>query len=387
MEAAQVPLARMPLHISERSGTADVFAIRQEALDALVIPRVEVVRRKALGEPERYSDCTIYQESVRFSDGAVRKTTRVVPDNPATSVLTVSADPWVTGDEGFNMGEIKQLAQLDLPAEWVHHQGRHRIFPPTPDRVKTLFRIATSKGIARSAAQELALVQSLSGSAPFDTEKLLRRGYSRSGMSANAFIVQAEEEGAEVVFSHLEGECFPQAVSMFALAKAFFDQLPDEGLNISQVVAELIRKLKPDAALQEAEEVGESLIKYAKTLDLHPLNLVNELLWIHQFTTGEAGDYAQAVRLDANGLRIHYSTDRWAHIAKWLSINSVRSGLVTLEMPGAHTAGAKREMRTMKGRTFSNIARYALEHEGSLDGVTALGVLDDKYHGFIVNDG
>lgn len=379
----------VPLHGPPAEGDLsfyeDALAAQQAALESLDIPEVTVVRRTSLQEPERYAGCTIHRESVRFSDGAVRKTTRVVPDRPATPALTVSADPWVTGDRGFNDGEIKQMARLNLPLEWVHHQSRHRVFPPTPDRVKTLLRIATSKGVARSAAQEVALVRDLSETAPFDTDQLMRRGYSRSGMSGNAFIVQAEQEGKEVHFSHLEAECFPQAIGFFALAKTFIDQLPNEGVNLSQVVGELVRKIKPDEALQEAENLGENLLEYARTLDLHPLNLVNELLWIQQFMKGEAGDYAEAVRLDARGIRIHYSTDRWAHIASWLNINSVRPGIVTLEMPGAHTAGAKRDMRRMKGRTFANIAAYALEHEGSVEGMTAQQVLDEQYHEHIVS--
>lgn len=379
------PLATVtPIHPPDPqegfSFSADALEAQQLALAALEIPHVEVVRRKPIGEPERYNGSTIFKESVRFNDGAVRLATHVVPDNPVTEALTVSADPWGAGDKGFNDGEIRQMADHKLPTAWLHHQGRHRIFPPTRDRLWTVAKLATSKGVARSAAQELALVQDISGTTEANTQMLVRRGYSRSGMSGNAFIVQAEQQGAEVVFSHLEAECFPHALGTVALVKAFLNQAPGEGLTLSSVGAELLRKSRSPDDLNPCK-----IMEYAQTLDLHPLNLLNELLWIKEFKTGEAGTYAQAVRLDAKGIRLHYEADEWAQISHWLHINQPRPGITTLEMPGAHTAGAGRRMRTMKGSTFRRIANYAMEHEGRLDGITVDDVLDPQYRKYIVS--
>lgn len=356
------------------------YDAQQEALASLTLPEAEVVRRTPRGDPERFRKSTIFHESVRFRDGAVRLATHVVPDNPVTDVLTVSADPWVTGDKGFNEHEIHQMAAMNFPLLWIHHQGRHRIFPPNKERLQSLLNLATPKSVAIASAQELAVVEDIAETTPANTRELMRRGYSRSGMSGNAFIVLAKEKGIDVVLSHFEGECFPHALGMSALVKTFLDQVPDEGATISGVVAELTKK-----ATKHPDIHASGLRDYAKTLDLHPLNLINEALWIPAFKTGEAGTFASAVPLDAQGIRIHYEGDRWSHIAKWLDINAPRPGITTLEMPGAHTAGASWKMQLMKGSTFRNIARYAREHDGSLDGITADAVIAKKYRKYIVS--
>lgn len=356
----------------------EALLAQQEALATLTMPQVAVISRKSRNDPERFAGSTIYRESVRFSDGSVRLATIVEPDVPVTDVLTVSADPWVTGEKGFNKGEIEQMAELSLPLVWLHHQSRHRIFPPTRSRLLTLTNLATSKGIAQAAGQELALVNDLSTNSDRDHKKLMRRGYSRSGMSGNAFIVQAEEQGAEVVFSHHEAECFPHAIGMVALAKTFVKQSVREGITISGGATELIN-------LRDVGGTVCRVVEYLQTLDIHPMNIANEMLWIKEFMSGEAGDYAQAVRLDAKGIRLHYEADEWAQISKWLPINNSRPGIVTVEMPGAHTAGARRKMRTIKGKIFSNIAEYALGHYRQLDGIRVNDVLPDECKQYIVS--
>jgi len=357
----------------------NAFELQQEALDGLVFPEVEVKDRKSIGQPERYADATIYQERIRFTDGAVRTATYVVPDNPVTNALTVDADPWVTGDKGHNLTEIRQLAAHDMPTVWIHHQGRHRIFPPTKDRIESLLHIATSKGIARWATQDLAVVQSIEANFPADTSQLHRRGYSRSGMSGNAFIVQAEADGREVVLSHHEAECFPHALGMLSMVGHFVRQMPNEAQQLGEIAAGIIK-----GDFKQEDLHASSALSYLKTLDVHPVNLLNELLWIKEFTKGEAGEYAKAVRLDAQGIRIQYEDDEWAHIAHWLHINQDRPGIVTLEMPGPHTSGADRRMQKMKVSTLKNIAGYAMEHEGELTGVTAMEMLDPEYYRYIV---
>lgn len=356
------------------------YDLQQAALAELEFPEVEVTDRKSIhGDPERYEESTIYQERVRFTDGAVRTATFVVPDNPSINALTIAADPWVTGDEGPNLTEIRQMAANRQPAVWIHHQGRHKVFPPTRDRVESLLHIASSKGIARSAAQELALVRDLEETFPANPFQLVRRGYSRSGMSGNAFIVQAEAEDREVVFSHLEAECFPHALGMLSLVKHFVKQVPHEAQQLGEIATGLLQ-----GRFNQDDLHASSALSYLKTLDIHPVNLVNEALWIKEFKKGEAGQYAQAVRLDAQGIRLHYEADEWAQIAHWLHINQDRPGIVTLEMPGPHTSGADRRMQKMKGSTLKNLSAFALENGGDLTGVTAMDVLDPAYHGYIV---
>jgi len=372
------------IHIDPRRQSGDFFtqalAAQQAALGSLALPEVTVVRRTSRGEPEHTGHATIYQESVRFSDGAVRLGTFVEPDNPAAEEWWSSADPFCTGDRGFNRGEIEQMAQTGLKLGWLHHQGRHRVLPRNLEHAKTLWNIVGSKGVAQAAAQEAAFMKSVIGVESFAGVTVMRRGYSRSAQSANPFAVAVEQEGGTVGFSFHEAEVFPHRTSFLGMAKSTARQ----GKAELGAIVGIARSLRGSDQEELSEDDG-GLGEYARTFDAHVLNIVNELCWINKFRSGEAGKAAQAVDLGARGIRLHYQRDQWAHLPDWLRINDARPGIVTVALPGAHTSGASPEMRMIKGVAFHNIANYAREHGGSLAGVTAMEVLPEQLKPFIVH--
>jgi len=310
----------------------------------------------------------------------VRLATVVEPDKPATEIRTSSADPWITGDKGFNRTEIDQMAQANLPLVWLHHQARHRVWPINMERARTVANMSRSKGIAQAAAQEVAAVKSYLGVEALTGIQVMRRGFSRSAQSANAFTVMTEAEGGEVPFSVHEAEVFPHALGWLAMGKGAMRQGRAELTAISSIAADLFGVHVED----DRDTERGSLRDYAGTASMHWLNLINEALWVTKFRSGEAGEYAKAVRLSAKGIRLHYDMDEWAHIDDWLDINAPRPGIITAKIPGAHTSGATKEMREAKGKLWTNIAHHVREHDGSLDDITAYGVLPENLRRYIV---
>jgi hypothetical protein len=368
-----------PRVVSEDFFNPEAVAAQQAALGALAIPEVSVVRRVSHGEPERVGDATVFQESVRFSDGAVRLATIVEHDNPASDVWWSSADPFVTGDEGVNRDEIGQMMDAGLNVGWLHHQGRHSISPTSREHRKTISAMNSSKGIAKWAAQEAAFMRSVLGVETFDGVSLARRGYSRSGQSGNAFAVMVEAEGGKVEFSHHEAEVFPDKLSLASLAAHVGLQLGIEAGAIVSIAKGLVGK---ESGVNH--ENGGSFHSYSRTFDFHVLNVINEALCIDKFRSGEAGKYARAVGLDARGIRLHYERDGWAKLDTWLDINDPRPGIVTVEAPGAHSSGASPEMMATKATTFRNIGNFAREHDGDISTMTAVQVLPDELKPYII---
>jgi hypothetical protein len=189
----------------------------------------------------------------------------------------------------------------------------------------------------------------------------------------------AAAEGATVEFSHHEAEVFPEKLSFAGLA---INAAIQAGVEAGAIVA-IARSLRGKDS-DVSHEKGGSLSDYARTFDTHVLNVLNEILCINKFRSGEAGAYARAVGLDARGIRLHYSRDRWAKVDEWLAINDPRPGIVTVQAPGAHSSGASPEMRALKGQTFSNIANFAREHSGDISTMTAVQVLPDQLKRYLV---
>ncbi|HWB39396.1 MAG TPA: hypothetical protein VG604_04150 [Candidatus Saccharimonadales bacterium] len=374
------------VHLDPRRTGGDFSSVeleaQRQALAAVAVgmPHVEVVRRTPIGEPERVSHSTVYQESVRFSDGSVRKATYVDPDKPATKVLTVSADPFITGDEGFNRTEIEQSAEANLPVLWVHHQSKHRVLPVNVERARTLVNISRSKGTARAAAQEVAAARSYLGVKTLKGVSVMRRGYSRSAQSGSPFIVMTEAEGGHVPMSVLEAEVFPHPIGWLEMGRDTVRQARAELTAISSIAASILGSSQEEDYDTERGDLKD----YAGTASLHWLNILNEALWINKFRSGEAGRYAQAVRLGAQGIRLQYTLDEWGHLPAWLDINAPRPNIVTASIPGAHTSGATPEMRQHKGAICNNIANHAREHEGSLDEIKAYDILPKELRKYIV---
>lgn len=353
---------------------------QHETLVNLPAYPVTVLKRRTHKESETDEFGTYHQETVRYSDGAVRLVTLGVPHDPVTPDILSSGDPWLTGHEGFNNIEIKQLVRNGFTTLWNHHHGRHATLPTSRDRIMTTLGFLSSKSIGRSAAHDHALLDDFAPNADFDTGRVIRKGYSRSAMAGEAFIAQsalaaldqAEDEHRQVVWSDLEGECFSKGVGVVGLFNILTKQVPHE-------VATLASIAKSVAAKTPATHDGKpiSIEDFLGTLDLHPLNLSHEIAWIQLLIRGDAGMFANAVPLDARGIRTIYEHDYMAQESDQVAIHSQRPHLQIVHEPGSHLSGASPEMLAKKDERYRKLGQYIREHGNDLSNITAADVLPE----------
>jgi hypothetical protein len=358
--------------LSEESLFNSPAELQQTALDSLPSYPVRVVRRNSHKDPVRTSHGTFYQETARYSDGAVRLTTIGVPHQVRIPNAVVSGDPWFTGPNGFNRVEIEQLVNDGFVVVWNHHQGRHSVAPTSREHIRTIARFLTSKSLAKSASQDHALLDKLGETAGFDTDNIIRRGYSRSAMSGEAFIAQAAlpSIGREVVWSDLEGACFARKVGHLAMAKGVSKQLPHE----VQAVLDIKRQLAV-AVQEDADHRIANLEELKGTLDFHPLNMLHELAWQRLLITGDAGRYAQAIPLHARGVRTAYKHDFSGQQLDWRRIHAPRQGISIIEEDGGHLSGAEPRMLHKKRMRMLRLRDYYEEHGFSFTGLTYQDIL------------
>ncbi len=382
MEAAKaLPLSTSPPDMSgsklaiipspDEKGFFSPEEAQGAALESLPTYDVQVVKRRAYGEPETDEHGSYYQETVRYSDGAVRLCTIGTPHAPNSDHVVHSADPWVTGANGFNNIEIKQLVRNGFHVAWSHHHGRHAPWPTNRQRLLTMARFLSSKSIAKAAAQEHALLDNLAATAPFDTASVIRKGYSRSAMTGEAFIAQSAQRGdRQVVWSDLEAACFLQGVGITGLAKILVQQLPYEMKALLDIALSVQRGVP---AGRDGSTM--SLLDYHGTFDIHPLNVAHEAAWVKLLVGGDTGVFARAVPLHTRGLRTTYKHDIMAQAAKWQDHYAVRPNLTLVEKPGAHFSGAAPEILAEKDARYYRLGRYIVDHEGDLSTITAADIL------------
>jgi len=364
----------VPIHgsLSEESLFSSPLEAQQAALNSLADYPVRVIRRNSLKDPIRTPKGTFYQETARYSDGAVRLTTIGVPHKVRVPNAVVSGDPWFTGPDGFNRIEIEQLVNDGFVVVWNHHQGRHSVAPTSREHIRTLARFLTSKSLAKSASQDHALLDKLGEQANFDTQNVIRRGYSRSAMSGEAFIAQAalSNVGREIIWSDLEGACYARKVGHWAMAKGVSKQLPHEIQAVIDIKRQLAASLKEDDDHRPA-----TLEDYKGTLDVHPLNLIHEFAWQRLLITGDAGRYAQAIPLEARGVRTAYEHDFSGQQIDWRRIHAPRQGIFIIEEEGGHLSGAEPRMLQKKRMRMLRLRNYFEEHGYSFSGLTYRDVL------------
>lgn len=355
--------------------TEEAFQEQQTALAALSPYDVHVVRRKTHKDPVRTSHGTFYQETARYSDGAVRLTTIGVPNKIRVPYVVSEGDAWFTGPDGFNRIGIEQLVNDGFVVVANHHHGRHSILPTSKDRLVTFAKFLASKSLGKSAAQDHALLNDLAENSGFDTEHVISRGYSRKAMTGEAFLAQAPAQGREVIWSDFEGECFARGVGHLAMMLGVAKQLPAELRTMKEVISQALNG--PEIEMDEDyREV--SLGDYAKTLDPHPLNLAHELAWQRLLITGDAGKYAKAVPLDAKGVRTIYIDDYSGQQADWQETHSVRPGIEILLEDGSHLSGAELRMLLIKRQRMLNLRTTLEERELDFSGLHYSDVLGER---------
>jgi hypothetical protein len=342
---------------------------QQAALEALPPYDVQVMRRTPHKEPETTAEGTFHQETVRYSDGAVRLVTIGLPHEARSPYPISSGDPWFTGPNGFNRHKITQFVADGYPVVWNHHQGRHSLKPNSAAHAQTVLRFLTSKSVSKSAAQDHALLNDLAPHADFDASRVIREGYSRSAMSGEAFIAQTAlpDNSREVVWSDLEAACFVRKVGFLTFGAMVAKQLPRELQTLAQIGIE--------AADQSENTPAPQLSDYAGTLDVHPLNLAHEIAWLRLLISGDCGAHAEAVPLGAKGVRTVYRHDIASQQADQQRIHAVRAGIAVLNEDGGHLAGATLRMRRIKQGRFLALLDYMSEHDMDLSAIMPRDIL------------
>lgn len=345
---------------------------QQAALASLEPYDVAVERRTAYGKPIRLAHGTLFRETVRYTDGAVRLATIGQPDKPVATQVFSTSDPWLTGPNGFNQVEMAELLRNGFHFVWNHHQGRHAALPINPSRVRTMLHFLSSKSVGKSAAHDMALLDAVTDTAAFRTDEVIRKGYSRSAMAGEAFLALCALRGdaRKTVWSDLEAACFTQSVSHRGLLELLAKQAPHE----AAVLAEIGRDIAMGSPINEDGDAIDAQ-NYLRTLDFHPLNAAHELAWIRLFIGGDTGKYARAVPLDARGLRTFYEHDFMSQEAHQTELHQNRPHIGILHERGAHLSGATAAMLRKKSARLRNLGEYALEHEGDFSQITPAAIV------------
>lgn len=347
---------------------------QQNALSALPPYDVRVLRRSTHKEKEELTYGTFHQETVRYSDGAVRLVSIGEP-NPSyfqkdgiSPNVIVSGDPYFTGPDGINADKLRSMVQLGYHVVWPHHQGRHSVAPTSREHLQTMWRFLSNKGVGRSAHQDQALLDHLAPSAAFSTQEVHVEGYSRSSMKGQAFVALSEQHDRKVIYSDLDAPCFAHESSPKELIEGFLRQLPHGVRGLGRLATQV-------STLGAAMGEPNKLRGYLGTFDPHPLNLLHELAWMRPLINGDAGTYAEAMPLDSLGVITLFDKDYMSQQADWRRIHAARPGIVIREKEGSHLAGAYPENLKLKYDRFERIQQYRLEHNLSLTGIEITDIL------------
>lgn len=353
---------------------------QQQATEQLPDYKVMVINRvthKDLGETE---DARFTQEKVRFSDGAVRLLSRAEPKSEhfgsTASPYSISAgDALFTGPKGVNNELLVAFAGLGYSVEWLHHQGRHSVWPTSRQRMMTMARFLSGKSVAKSAHHDHALLDHIAatGGASYDTDNILRDGFSRSAMSGEAFVALAPHYGRNVPFSDLVAKCFAEEYDTVGSVRAVATQLPKELVGLSRLVTETVKR-------EVAGERG-ALLDMASTFDMHPLNVAHELAWIRPLVNGDSGVYSKAIPLDTVGVRGFLSRDDMSQFAQHQLIHAAHPNLALIVDPGSHVEGVNQAMLAKKVERFRRVMDFMRNHDMTLDGITPADFLpaDQSY--------
>lgn len=352
----------------------DMYAVQQAAYDNLPEYPVTVVRRSSHKPPESTSYATIYQESVRYSDGAVRLATIAEPkesyfgSDGISRYAVSSGDPWLTGPDGLNKYKIDELANRGFFVIFNHHQGRHSLWPINRERIESAKRFLSSKSVGKSAHHDHALLDDLSPYADCNFDQVIRESYSRSAMSGKAFISLGPRYGRETVWADLEAPCFEHEGDVIELLETAVQQIPKEAVGLGKLALKYATQ-----AIRHADPA--QLLRMLGTFDLHPLNVAHEVAWIKPLINGDAGVYGRAMPLDIAGVLTLYSGDIMSHQQDWRAMHRGRPNFAIVEKSGPHVAGAFPENLQMKFHHFDRLMDYMRQNDMSLTGITPEHVL------------
>lgn len=328
---------------------------------------VYVVSRQTIKEPEITPYAEFNSELVHFSDGAIRELTRATPltqgHTRKNAELVVSGtDALFTGPKGINKINILGLANLGYNVEWLHHQGRHAELPKDYETAKKVGHFLLGKNLGRSAHHQHALFYHLSilGGISYNDKELLSIGDSRGAMTGEAIDALAPQYDRSVVYSDYIAACFehrPQIKDIPDLLRI----LPVESKSLGKI---MLNRIVDVVRTRDVSSIAQHL----GTVDLHPMNLTHEIAWIWPLMSGDAGQYAKAVPLDAVGTRTLEVKDKMSQHSSWTNEYSKRPGLRIIHRDGTHL-DLLREQNDRLER-FGRLMQSVKEHDFSLSNIS-----------------
>ncbi len=355
---------------------AEAILAHDEAYQALGEYPVKVVSRTTHKDPETVPYGEIRQETVRYSDGAVRLATITTPNQDyrgergVSPYVMSSGDPWITGPDGLNRIKIEQYTEAGFGVVWQHHQGRHAVWPTSRARVQTMARFLSNKSVGRSAYHDHALLDDLDGTVDFRVDHTIREGFSRSAMAGKAYIALCKKFGRVNVWADLDADCFEHSLNPAELLHTGARQLVGEATGLARLIYRLTN---------EALETGDNsmLEKLAGTFDAHPLNMIHEAAWIPLLINGDSGALGAAMPLDAAGVNTLFSRDWMSQSASVLDQQSVRPFFEVLHEDGPHIYGAYPEYLDKKLLRFDKVMTYMILNDMSLTGIRPSDVVPE----------
>lgn len=356
---------------------------QRKALETLPPYEVHITRWSEHKKPETVDQGTFHQETVRFSDGAVRLMTRFVPSEnwfgtSGISPYPISAtDALGTGPNGFNRWLMEQLAEEGFPIIWLHHQGRHSVLPFTRARWQTMQRFLANKSVGRSAHHQLALLNHLDGKLPHQTRQVVKIGDSRSSMEGEAEEALAPGYGCEVLYADYNAECFSHRAGADELIRLGLDQLPRERQALIRNIAEIAKEDLPNRDFRR-------LLGFIGTMDMRPLNLLHEAAWMRPLFNGDSGMYSKAVPLDAVGHRTQLSGDDMSHQTEVEQIHSIRPDIHVDILSGPkgerlqHIDLLSSYVQNRRMGRMRRVTNFMYEHDMDLTGIKLSDVLEPE---------
>lgn len=310
------------------------------------------IERRSLRDPEvTETGAHIYQELCTFFDSnnhvVIREATIAIPNKTLVETVpnvVISSDPWVTGPGGLNRIKIRGLADLGYPVVWLHHAD-HR----SP--------LQRNKSLTRSARQAHALLDDLEGNAEFNTSEVVVDGYSRGGMTGEKFIGLAAAHDRKVLFSILDAPCFATDMTGAEKRAAIIKQLPAEIKGIgSLAINHFVHGLKRGDL--------ESLPEFAKTLNPHPKNVVQEIMWAKALINANVGAIIDHQPRDTAGIRNFFEADTISQQSEYVDLYAPLKNVVVVAHDGPHVQGASPEyLYEVRRAQFSQLGRAILNKE------------------------
>jgi hypothetical protein len=326
---------------------------------ALAEYETRVIRRESYRNFETTeTGGTIYSELVHFQDKLGRLVTREATiSEPTSNVMEVmpfpviETDPWMTGPRGINRDKIRHYTDMGWRAIWLHHASRESA-------------LAKDKSVSRSAHQMHALLDDLQPYHDADLSQLVVRGYSRGDMTGEKFIATASRYGRVVPASDMEAVCFTRDMTRREKIEAIARHVPGEGVGLGKVGIGLLKR-----AITERNP--GLLLEYAQTFDIHPKNVLQEVMWAHALINAKVGRAIDQLPLDTVGVRTNFAKDYMSQRHESERLYARLPGIQVITEKGAHVAGADpRYLEKSLGR-LANIRDYILDNDMSLYGITS----------------